>query len=299
MRTIFRSVIHSNAARLLLGLWFASAVYTAFSGDISWLLLVIAKTFFEFLLVFVTVRMTASKPAQKPSAPLKPARSWAQLGVVLVIIWITGFGAFGPPLSSRTPIWADMVDRLYTIGESILPAEIVGGPGNALANPVQYMAIPLLLLLLLGARLSELGLGRGYLAWRVSAVWSALPVTSWAILLVMGVIEPLFVARRVIGNALQNGFFEEFLFRGALQTRLGKLISTEWALIIQALVFGLWHLKANLSSSDGDFLQALAACIIVQTMSGVAYGIVFLRTRNLLAPSVAHIMMNGLGQTFG
>jgi len=103
----------------------------------------------------------------------------------------------------------------------------------------------------------------------------------------------------VVGNALQNGFFEEFLFRGALQTRLNKFVQPGWALAIQALAFGVWHFNANAGIAPGDPFAALAVCIVSQAVSGLAYGIVFLRTRNLVAPSVAHVVMNAVGRTLG
>ena len=103
----------------------------------------------------------------------------------------------------------------------------------------------------------------------------------------------------MIGNSLQNGFFEEFLFRGALHTRLSRLLPAPGALVLQALLFGLWHLGANIRMMDGDLLAGAAVCIVSQTIGGLAYGLVFTRTRNLIAPSVAHVMMNAFGQTFG
>lgn len=290
----------SPAARLLLALWLICAVYLAFHWDGMTLGFVVAKTAFELLLVLVTLQLTHPMPPNpQPAGAVRPGWLRAQLAAVLVFICLTGFATLGPPLPSRLPLWSDMLDWLRAMGEKLFSVDWVGGPGNALANPVQYFVLPFIVLLILRARHSELGLSKGHRSWRVSALWSALPVALWAALLPLGQVEQLFVARRILGNLLQNGFGEEFLFRGALQTRLGKFVSSEWALVLQALLFGLWHLQANLGMNDGNLFQALAACIVTQTMSGLAYGIVFLRTRNLLAPTVAHVMMNGLGQTFG
>jgi membrane protease YdiL (CAAX protease family) len=190
-----------------------------------------------------------------------------------------------------------MTAALSALGERLLPAEIVGGPGNAIANPVQYFILPFVLLLVLGARPAELGLGRGHKVLRACLVWVAAPAIFWIILLVSGQLTFMRLVRAVVGNALQNGFFEEFLFRGALQTRLNKLVQPGWALVIQALAFGVWHFNANAGVAPGDPFAALAACVVSQTVSGLAYGIVFLRTRNLVAPSVAHVLMNAVGRT--
>jgi membrane protease YdiL (CAAX protease family) len=77
------------------------------------------------------------------------------------------------------------------------------------------------------------------------------------------------------------------------------VLNPTWALAVQALIFGLWHLSANTQMMDGNVLAGLAVCTLVQIVSGLVYGLVFLRTRNLLAPSVAHVLMNAFGQTIG
>jgi membrane protease YdiL (CAAX protease family) len=95
---------------------------------------------------------------------------------------------------------------------------------------------------------------------------------------------------------MQNGFFEEFLFRGALQTRLRKLTTPAWALVLQALIFGLWHLGAGYSATGGsDLLTAAASTIVAQASLGLAFGIIFERTRNLFASSAFHIVINSIG----
>ena len=139
-----------------------------------------------------------------------------------------------------------MVDGLGALGERLLPVELVGGPANAVANPVQYFVIPLILLLLLGARFRELGFAPGHAAWRVSALWAALPLAVWLVLLATGQLAPAVLLRRLLGNALQNGFFEEFLFRGALMTRLARRFSAAWTLVrpgvdLRPLAPGLQH----------------------------------------------------------
>ena len=50
------------------------------------------------------------------------------------------------------------------------------------------------------------------------------------------------LAARLVSNALDDGFFERFLFRGALQPRLRGLVGPSSGLVLQELVFGAWHL---------------------------------------------------------
>ncbi|MBP2017814.1 membrane protease YdiL (CAAX protease family) [Symbiobacterium terraclitae] len=91
---------------------------------------------------------------------------------------------------------------------------------------------------------------------------------------------------------LQNGFSEEFLFRGALQTRLSQLLGDGWGLVLASLVFGIVHLGLNTKSLGGDYLAGLAASVVFQATSGLLFGLTFMRTRSLIAPTEVHIVRN-------
>lgn len=257
------------------------------------LLLLLAYALYMALLIRFTIRATEPMPTGAADTPQSKSLLWIQIAVLAVIILITGLG------SRSVPVWSVMVEWFHTLGESILPVEWFGGPGNAVANPIQYFVIPFLLLLLLGAKPAELGFGNGNQVRKVSLIWLALPLIFFAVLLVTGSISLQAVVRRFISNFFQNGFFEEFFFRGALQTRLSKVFSAPWALTLQAFLFGLWHLRANTQMMDGNLLAGLAFCIISQSVAGFAFGIIYQRTRNLIATSLAHVFMNMLGQTVG
>lgn len=244
------------------------------------------------LLTWMTVRQTSPMPAAAvaPSAP-----RWLlllQLLVLVVVLIITAIPARAPA------IWSAMVATVARWGDMLLAADWVGDGGNALANPLQYGLIPLLALLILGAKPAELGLRPGWRVGRVCMVWLALPMLIWMVLVGLGLLPLQSLVRRLLSNTLQNGFFEEFLLRGALQTRLERLCSPTDALIMQALVFGIWHIEANTRMMDGNLLAGLAVCIASQAISGLCLGIVFRRTGNLIAPGVAHVALNALSQSF-
>ena len=280
-------------------LWIALPVYVMANayllllGQFDGVLLLLANAVYLALLTWLTKRLTHPLPADLPEVDVNKSVLWAQVGVILAILLVTGLSGF------HIPLWSSMVNWFYSWGEATLPAAWFGGPGYAVANPVQYFMIPFGLLLLLGAKPKELGLGQGHKVWQVCLVWLALPLVIWVGLLATGSLAPQTLARRLIGNSFQNGFFEEFLLRGALFTRLRRLLTGPWALAIQAVFFGLWHWRANTQSMDGNVLAGLALCLVSQTVSGFVYGYIFHRTRNLVAPSVAHVVMNVLGQSFG
>jgi membrane protease YdiL (CAAX protease family) len=60
-------------------------------------------------------------------------------------------------------------------------------------------------------------------------------------------------------------------------------------------VFGVWHLGSGYTNTGhSGLLPAIAITIVQQSLLGLAFGILFERTRNLLVPSVVHIALNSM-----
>lgn len=83
--------------------------------------------------------------------------------------------------------------------------------------------------------------------------------------------------RQVWVLALASGLAEEMFFRGALQPRVG--------LALASLLFGLAHLVPS---------RELAPWSGFAVLAGVLLGALFDRTGNLLAPALAHALINGV-----
>lgn len=81
----------------------------------------------------------------------------------------------------------------------------------------------------------------------------------------------------VVVLALASGLGEEVFFRGALQPRVG--------LELASLLFGLAHLVPRRELAPWAGFAALA---------GVLLGVLFETTGNLLAPAIAHVLVNGV-----
>lgn len=194
------------------------------------------------------------------------------------------------------PLWTPVIMAFGKLGEKLFSSGIVGHSYLALANPAQYFLLPLPFLLLLGARFRELGFERGHRTWRVLALWCFVPVVLLILQFALGWLTLGRIGRRLVSNSLQNGFFEEFLFRGALQTRLRSFMSPSWAIVLQALAFGgLWHIGIGFRETGSqDIIAGVANAIVIRAAMGAAFGIVFQRTRNLLACSVIHVMTNSV-----
>ena len=291
-RAYFQNRDFSPVLKTAAPIYILGNLYLLFVAGLSLILLLLANLAYLAMLTWLTIRITGEMPEEE--LPERPLGLWiAQLAVVAAVILLTALNFLGVPL------WSDLVGWFHDLGEAWLPVYWFGGPGNAVANPLQYFVIPFILLLLLGATPAELGLGKGHKVWTVSLLWLALPLGISLVMAASGSMALQILVRRIISNFFQNGFFEEFLFRGALQTRLRRFLSRPWALAVQAVVFGVWHLRSTTMSFDGNVLAGLALCLVSQSVIGFVLGLVFDRTRNLAAPTAAHIGINLFGQMFG
>ena len=128
-------------------LWFMIPIfilanlYLIFLGEIDGVLIRLAYTVYLGLLAWLTFRVTNPQPAESESkneAQQNKSKTWGQITVLLVIIFFTGVRA-------NIPVWSDLVDWSFNFGESVLPVEWFGGPGNSIANPLQYFVIPFII----------------------------------------------------------------------------------------------------------------------------------------------------------
>lgn len=249
------------------------------------------------LLLLSLLVVGATEPARAVRVVAGPARRrvWVQLGLVTVFIALTGWNnlVFHNVIEGNVdiPWWTPLVEWLQRLGEQWFDE----GLGTFLVNPVTYVLIPLVVFLLAGARLPTLGFVKGHGVGRALLICCALPVVWFAFTLISGQQTIVRLLGGFISDFMQNGFLEEFLFRGLLQTRLRLLAGPGWALVLQALVFGVWHLGSGSANTGyAGLLSAIAITIVQQALIGLAFGILFECTRNLLVPSVVHIAVNSM-----
>ena len=94
--------------------------------------------------------------------------------------------------------------------------------------------------------------------------------------------------RQCVENVFRNGFSEEFLFRGVLLSRLRLVLSDQWALFAQALLFGVWHYGTDVRAANGNLIVTACFMITVQAVFGYALGFLALRTRSIAAGAAFH-----------
>lgn len=239
------------------------------------------------LFIGLTLLLTRGRPPLPEEE--EPERDHGSGRLVLQLAVALALAALSSLRSRPIPLWSPFVGWLYRIG-SALP---VPHP-NYLVNPVLYVLVPGALVLALGAGWREIGFGRGWRPWRVIAVWSAPVAGFWVYALVGGSAGVGRIVRLLISNTFQNGFSEEFLWRGLVQTRIARLWTPGWGLVLASLAFGWWHIDSVTDWAGTDLWVAGALNVIVQAPMGLALGVIFDRTRNLLAPSVVHAVVNAV-----
>jgi membrane protease YdiL (CAAX protease family) len=97
---------------------------------------------------------------------------------------------------------------------------------------------------------------------------------------------------------IEAGLVEEFFFRAFLQTRLSAWFRSEvTGVVLMALIFGLAHAPGFVFRHAGAVeglganpsgLDAIAYSIVTLAVSGVFFGVIWARTRNLFALMLIH-----------
>jgi len=298
-RDVLESALTSPAAWSFAIIWAVAAIYLVAigRGDV----VIYSLCLLAALMCFCVITLGITKKKHEPEVKLSRARRTLlilQIAVIAFFISITLYTSLmfhGVVERHPIPIWSPIIRAFSRLGEQVFSNDIVVNPSLAMANPAKYFLLPLPLLLLLGAHFRELGFCRGHRTLSVAALWCFVPAGVLAYLPAFGRLSCVGLARRLLSHLLINGFGEEFLMRGALQTRLKALLGAQWAIVIQALTFGIWHFAANCGSLGITGVAAVAAfCIVRSATFGLAYGIIFQRTRSLAACTAIHVVTNSL-----
>ncbi len=199
----------------------------------------------------------------------------------------------------------------YNSTAHLLPAR------DALYVPVNVAAAAILWMIARQRGLHRSDLGLEPDRWRSGLAWgtatSGVVVAALIVIVVVPPLHPLLDDARVgsIGSGLVayraliriplgTALFEEFAFRGVLFGAWAKVAGIWRAAAGSSIVFGLWHIRPtidlldanSLAGSAGVRVAAVAAAVIGTAAVGGFFCLVRLRSRSLLAPFVAHAMIN-------
>jgi membrane protease YdiL (CAAX protease family) len=97
---------------------------------------------------------------------------------------------------------------------------------------------------------------------------------------------------------LEVGLVEEFFFRALVQSQLAATLKSELSgIVVMSLIFGLAHAPGFIFRHAGELeglgphpsaLDAVAYSIVVLAVSGIVFGIIWARTKNLSALMIVH-----------
>jgi uncharacterized protein len=103
----------------------------------------------------------------------------------------------------------------------------------------------------------------------------------------------------ILGNCV-NSLMEEGLFRGVMISHFGARMSLPLANMLQALLFGLWHIVWPWYYSIAGKMnanQAIATAIvyvITAGLTGLFWGYLFIKTNNLWSSWISHTIVNSV-----
>ncbi len=83
--------------------------------------------------------------------------------------------------------------------------------------------------------------------------------------------------------------FQEFLFRGWLQSELNSLLGKWWGLLLATAGFTLWHYLSPIVDM-ASFPLASTAGLLSTFLAGLLYGYAFQRSDSIIAPWLAHAL---------
>lgn len=83
--------------------------------------------------------------------------------------------------------------------------------------------------------------------------------------------------------------FQEFFFRGWIQSRLTGALGLFWGIFVSTILFTLWHYFAPFIGNTPVPLNTLTG-FLSTFGAGLLYALAFQRTRNIIAPWLAHAL---------
>lgn len=222
--------------------------------------------------------------------------------VILLVVWIfwlleiihnlQASGAMaGKPVLRHFPGWMALQNLFQSAGEalhSIFPAIPVASASTLLSNLLLRMAIPLVLLALMGFLRGSRALT--FDRWQIPAPFILIGLGAilaggfdWPRLGLLGI------------GMLYPGLTEELFYRGWLQRALRGWLRPGYAVLAGALLFGLLHLPSFAAEAYAGMLPLALSNVIDVTLTGIVWGYGVLRTRSVLPWAVYHAVSNAAG----
>ena len=91
-----------------------------------------------------------------------------------------------------------------------------------------------------------------------------------------------------------NAIIEEFYHRGVIQSLLERAAGQRMAILAGGILFGLTHVVFDLSVLLESGITHVFFAVLLQTMAGWLFGIIYMKTRTLWPGIVCHYLANWL-----
>jgi membrane protease YdiL (CAAX protease family) len=253
----------------------ATAVGAFAYGLILWL---IARAFIKY------------DPVSENVAFRTTARGWRLALRVVVLLGALLYVVTGRHWFWNTPLNVGLQHISVAIG--------LGNGDTALPNVLFEAIVPGVLMFVLGAARIEFGL----VAWRAGA-WKALagalvlPVIFCVLWFRHGHGTAGLLAVILAHNFLSNGLSEEFLTRGLLLSHLRAFLSKDWAVVTQAVLFGLLHV--NPWAYVQSWPVEIAGDVAMNAPIGFFLALIALRARSILLPGLIHTTLDSMQNFIG
>jgi len=272
----------------LLCIWFLAVVVLLF-GDRPTAYLAVGIGAATALLV-AAGRWTLPAGNDDPDAVLRQEGTPTQLalrGIVAagVVVWIVLIGLsfqVNVPLVSELRTWSNSVSTGLPRG------------GLSLFLTGTCVVIPSILLFALGARPAQLGLrwrSGGYLR---LLLWIVIPLGIMAWRVATGHISIVGLLLLLLENLMLNGLPEEFVFRGVVLSYCRRYITTDWAMLIQSVLFSLLHYGVTIGEEHGRTLLVIANAIAENVPFAYIFGLMALRSRSIAMGTIVHFMSDSM-----
>ncbi len=202
-----------------------------------------------------------------------------------LVIWIALIGLsfqVDVPLVRELRNWSDSV-----------PTGLPRG-GLSLFVTGTCVVIPWCALLALGARPSQLGLRWRWGGYLRLLLWIAVPLGIMAWRVATGHISIVGLLLLLLENFMLNGFPEEFVFRGVVLSFCRRYVTTDWAILIQSVVFSLFHYGVTIGEEHGRALLIIANVIATNAPFGYIFALMALRSRSIAMGTIVHFMSDAM-----
>lgn len=104
----------------------------------------------------------------------------------------------------------------------------------------------------------------------------------------------------LLGNVI-NCFMEEGLFRGILIPMLNRKYSVRATIILQGILFGVWHIPwafkwyiSGIVSGTSGFITALMINSMPMILMGIIFGVMYYYTDSIWTPWISHFLINSI-----